>query len=134
MISTTKQEKWKDADLFERGCSLFRSGSFLQAADYFRLLTLLVPGKWTYYAALGHALKKGGAFEQALPPYHAALMLGGSQEADLLFPLAETYRQLGQGKEALPVLKAAIKVAEPSLKMRLKLIYKTWKSEICHEN
>lgn len=128
MTRETKHEKYPETDLFERGFALFQSGQYAQAADYFRLLTLVAPSEGDYYAAMGHALKKSADNEGALAAYQTAVLLGHDKEPDLMFSMAETLNSLTYKKEALAALKQAIRHAEPSFKARLKMIQKVWKT------
>lgn len=87
----------------------------------------MAPANGSYFAALGHALKKLGDLEGALPPYHAAVMLGGQDQPDLMFSLAETLKMLGHKIAALKALKQAILYADPAFKARLKMIQMNWR-------
>lgn len=126
MINSTKPAKWQAADLFDRGYSLFRCGKFRDAADYFRVLTLLHATEGNYWIALGHMLKLCGEVDEAIQIYKAALHLGHDSNPDLLLALAECFKDKGLTDFALITLREAKLHAEPAMNCRLELIEKAW--------
>lgn len=126
MTNKTKHDKWQAADIFERGFSLYRCGKYQDAADYFRLLTLMEPRQGRYWASLGYALQKSGNRDEAIECYKASLLVGDSNDVDVLFTLAEAFKERGENEAALQALRHAIPHAEPEFKARLEIIEKVW--------
>lgn len=128
----TKPEKLQVDDLFLRGFSLFKSGRYRQAVDYFRMVTLLAPMEGRFWISLGHAIRKTQDLDGAIEAFKAALVLGQHHDKDLWLTLAECYQDKGCNDKALEALTEAIALAPPEEQGRLELIHKNLSHEVCY--
>ena len=129
MTNKTKPAKWQGDNLFLRGFSLYKAGKFKEAADHFRMVTLLAPTEGRYWISLGHALRRAGQLEEAIDTYKAAILLGQSEDPEMLLSLAECYKDTGQDDEAMVTLEEASLFADKELHYRLDLIKKNWSNK-----
>lgn len=119
-------------ELFLRGFSLFKSGRYEQAADYFRMVTLLAPLEGRFWISLGHALRKTGDIDSAIETFKAALLLGQRGDKDLWLTLAECFHAKGEQAQAMVALEEAMMLAPEEEQVRLELFKKTLASEVCY--
>lgn len=119
-------------ELFLRGFSLFKSGRYEQAAQYFRMVTLLAPLEGRFWISLGHAIRKTGDIDGAIEAFRAALLLGQSRNKDVWLTLAECFHAKGLPEKALAALEEAMNLAPSQEQVRLELFKKTLSDEVCY--
>lgn len=141
MTSTIKPEKSQVSELFSRAFALYKSGDWVHAMEYFRMVTFMAPLEGRFWISLGHATKKTGDLEGAIEAYKTALLLLSTQEqhqepyqeqhsdSDLWLSLAECLIDQGQKKEGLLALNEAIALAPPHEKDKLELIQTQWSNK-----
>lgn len=126
MTNSIKPEKLQVDDLFLRGFALFKSGSYQQAVDFFRMVTLMAPAEGRFWVSLGHALRKTGDLDGAVESLKAALLLGQQKDKDVWLTLAECYQDRGAQEKAQAALDEAIELSPGPEKERLEMMRKTY--------